>query len=156
VQINLKSNVRCSSNTSGAHTAWIQLSDVKTRTSKLPKSNTRQAFPPIFEHKPLPKPKMADASGSLLTGVAIGVAASVSVGSLAWLLCCRNASTVGKSSQSKLELTESKLGGYMVGSMVSTAIAIGDELNLFHKLYECTSPVTSQQFADKTGLNERW
>lgn len=44
----------------------------------------------------------------------------------------------------------------MVGSMISTAIAIGDELNLFHRLYECEKPVTSQQFADKTGLNERW
>jgi hypothetical protein len=102
---------------------------------------------------------MASSSGSssLWTGVALGVAASVSVGSLAWLLRCRACGAVTEEQgKSEMEVTETKLGQWMVGSMVSTAIAIGDELNLFHALYECEKPVTSREFAAKTGLDERW
>jgi len=45
--------------------------------------------------------------------------------------------------------------GALGGAMTSALIGLGDRLGLYAALVE-TGPVTSQQLADKTGLDERW
>lgn len=45
--------------------------------------------------------------------------------------------------------------GALGGAMTSALIGLGDRLGLYHAMVEI-GPATSQQLADKTGLNERW
>ncbi|MGE4605203.1 MAG: class I SAM-dependent methyltransferase, partial [Myxococcota bacterium] len=45
--------------------------------------------------------------------------------------------------------------GALGGAMTSALIGLGDRLGLYHAMVE-TGPATSQQLADKTGLDERW
>lgn len=45
--------------------------------------------------------------------------------------------------------------GFLTGAVVSGMIFLGDELGLYRSL-RGAGPLTSQQFAERTGLNERW
>jgi 2-polyprenyl-3-methyl-5-hydroxy-6-metoxy-1,4-benzoquinol methylase len=53
-----------------------------------------------------------------------------------------------------MEFTE-KLFGYLQGQVVSTLVYLGDSLGLY-KAMQDAGPLTSNELAEKTGLNERW
>jgi 2-polyprenyl-3-methyl-5-hydroxy-6-metoxy-1,4-benzoquinol methylase len=53
-----------------------------------------------------------------------------------------------------MEFTE-KLFGYLEGAVVSSLVYLGDALGLYKAMQEA-GPLTSDQLAAKTGLNERW
>jgi len=55
----------------------------------------------------------------------------------------------------KLKDYAKRVFGALGGAMTSALIGLGDRLGLFRVLSE-SGPVTSQQLADKTGLDERW
>jgi 2-polyprenyl-3-methyl-5-hydroxy-6-metoxy-1,4-benzoquinol methylase len=57
--------------------------------------------------------------------------------------------------EARVEQLAETVFGYLSGAIVSGMVYLGDELGLYRALRDA-APVTSEQLAERTGLNERW